>query len=240
MPEPIPAPEGSAAEIIEQSASQLAEIAAEVADEIAVYNRAVRDLFDQLPWSHPVGMVQWVHIDQVHPNGYNPNSVAHHEMRLLHTSIDQDGYTQPVVAIEDENNPGHYEIVDGFHRYTIMRNYRDIYATTGGYLPLVVIDKPLADRIASTVRHNRARGKHSVNGMSSLVFRMLEQGETDEAICNKIGLEAEELVRLKYITGFAKLHMNHEYSRAFLTDRQVKAKAHYKRDHPDEPVPTHI
>jgi ParB-like chromosome segregation protein Spo0J len=165
--------------------------------------------------------------------------VAQQEMKLLHISIEQDGYTQPVVTIYDSARD-RYEIVDGYHRYTVMKMHRDIAESTGGYLPVVVIDKPVADRIASTVRHNRARGKHSVAGMSSLVFRMLEEGEPDEVICDKIGLEPEELARLKYITGFAKLHSEHTYPRAFLTDRQQRAKATYKREHPDETIPTNI
>ena len=116
-----------------------------------------------LPWgrAHPVGQVQWIHISRVQANDYNPNSVANQEMKLLWTSISSDGYTQPVVAIWDPEaagGEGRYVIVDGFHRYSIMRVYADIMETTGGYLPVVVIDKSPADRIASTVRHNRARG----------------------------------------------------------------------------------
>lgn len=185
----------------------------------------------------PVGRVQWIHIDQVRANDYNPNAVAHQEMRLLHISITEDGYTQPVVAIEDDDNPDHYVIVDGYHRYTTMRRYRDVYDATGGMLPVVVIDKPIADRIASTVRHNRARGKHSVNGMGNLVFQMLNAGEDDLTICNKLGLEAEELVRLKHITGYSKLYADMEYGRPALTRTQMKEKAAYKAAHPDEQVP---
>lgn len=185
----------------------------------------------------PVGMVQWVHIDDVRSNDYNPNSVAAQEMTLLHTSVAQDGYTQPVVTIEDEASPGRYIIVDGFHRYTIMRRFPDIAERTGGYLPVVVIDKPIADRIASTVRHNRARGKHSVTGMSSIVFQMLEAGEKDADICNKLGLEPEELHRLKHVTGYSKLYADVEYRGLTLAQRQVEAKAEYKRKRPEEAVP---
>ena len=128
-------------------------------------------------------------------------------------------------------------IVDGFHRYTTMRRYADIYDSTGGYLPVVVLDKSIADRIASTVRHNRARGKHSVQGMGTLVFNMLREGETDETICNKLGLEAEELARLKHITGYSKLYADIDYSPLVLTKTQVEEKALYKKEHPDEEVP---
>jgi len=184
----------------------------------------------------PVGRVQWIHISNVRANGYNPNSVANQEMRLLHTSISEDGYTQPVVAIEDDEQPGQYVIVDGFHRYTTMRLYSDIYESTGGYLPVVVLDKPIADRIASTVRHNRARGKHSVAGMSNLVFQMLTEGESDESICAKIGLEAEELIRLKHVTGFSKLYADAEYGPAILTKTQMEIRRDYAAEHPEEKI----
>jgi hypothetical protein len=213
-------------------------VTAELIEEV---NRQVREAFAVLPWDHPVGSVQWVHIDQVQANDYNPNAVAGQEMTLLHTSIREDGYTQPVVAIWDPDagpdRKGRYIIVDGYHRYTVMRKYPDIAETTGGYLPVVVIDKPIADRIASTVRHNRARGKHSVAGMGNLVFQMLQQGEDDATICNKLGLEAEELSRLKHITGYSKLYSDVKYSPAVQTTSQLKAKAEYKAEHPDEAIP---
>lgn len=203
-------------------------------------NALIREAAALLPFDdQPVACVQWVHVDRVRANEYNPNSVPSHEMRLLHTSISQDGFTQPVVTIFDADTDA-WIIVDGFHRYSVMRTQRDIFASTHGYLPIVVIDKSIADRIAATVRHNRARGKHSVAGMASLVFQMLDAGEPDEAICNKLGLEAEELARLKHITGFAKLYADHPYTRPVLTQRQVDAKAAYTQAHPDETVPSHI
>lgn len=184
----------------------------------------------------PVGRVQWIHIDKVRANDYNPNAVAQQEMRLLHTSISEDGYTQPVVAIYDPEAKL-YVIVDGYHRYTTMRKYADIYDSTGGYLPVVVIDKPIADRIASTVRHNRARGKHSVMGMGNLVFQMLMAGEDDATVCNKLGLEPQELAKLKHITGYSKLYKDVEYSRVVLTKSQAEAKAAYAKAHPGEKLP---
>lgn len=184
----------------------------------------------------PTGCVQWVPAEKVVANDYNPNSVAQAEMSLLNTSIREDGYTQPIVTVYDEER-GLYVVVDGYHRYTVMRKFPGIWDSTGGLLPIVVIDKPIADRIASTVRHNRARGKHSVDGMSNLVFEMLKDGETDADICNKIGLGAEELARLKHITGFSKLFRQADYSRPIQTSNQVKGKAAYKAAHPDEDVP---
>lgn len=210
---------------------------------------------DGLPWDHPVKAVKWIHLSRIRANDYNPNSVAHHEMRLLHTSISEDGYTMPVVCIWDPDatplietiDPatgtpytGCYIIVDGFHRYTTMRLYQDIYDSTGGFLPVAVIDKPIADRMASTVRHNRARGEHSVKGMGSMVFNMLKEGESDSTICNKLGMEAEELARLKHVTGYSKLYSDQEYSRPVLTSAQAKAKSDYKKEHPDEQIPSHF
>lgn len=199
-------------------------------------NEATREAFELLGWKHPVGRLQWIHVDKIHANDYNPNAVPAEEMRLLHTSIANDGYTMPIVTIRDEEND-RWVIVDGFHRYTTMRKFQDIYDSTGGYLPVSVIEKSLADRIASTVRHNRARGKHSVAGMGSLVFQMLEQGENDETICAKVGLDAEELSRLKHITGYSKLYANREkYSNVTVTGGQLELKAEYKKNHPDEEV----
>lgn len=211
-----------------------------VEDTVEQVNAMVADAEARLPWTgqHPVGKVRWVHIDQVTANDYNPNSVATEEMRLLYTSIKEDGYTQPVVAIEDEHQPGHYVIVDGFHRYTTMKRYASLYETTQGYLPLVVIDKPIADRIASTVRHNRARGKHSVGGMGNLVFQMLAAGEDDVSICNKLGVDGEELARLKHITGYSKLYEGvPAYTQVVVVGSQMRAKKEYRAENPEEEVP---
>lgn len=178
----------------------------------------------------PVSHVRWVPIEKVIGNDYNPNSVARNEMRLLHLSILHDGYTQPIVCIEDKDQ-GVYVIVDGFHRALVCRTYKDIAERTGGRVPIVVIDKPINDRMASTVRHNRARGKHSVDGMANMVFTMLENGWQDDAICNELGLEVEELVRLKHITGFSKLFEDVEYQKAWETVAQVKLRHDYERTH---------
>lgn len=184
----------------------------------------------------PVGRTLWIHLSRVQANDYNPNKVAVKEMGLLHTSISEDGYTQPTVTIFDPEEDK-YIIVDGFHRYTTMRMYEDIAARSHGYLPVVVIDKPISDRIASTVRHNRARGKHSVMGMGNLVFQMLEAGESDETILNKLGMEPQELARLKHVTGYSKLYSDiAEYSAVYMTHTQMREKAKYKKEHPDEVI----
>lgn len=191
-------------------------------DRIWAVNAFTRAIHKASAHAHmPVGGIQWVPLDLVEANDYNPNAVAKNEMRLLHTSIAHDGYTQPVVTVWDEAR-GKYVIIDGFHRYLTARNSRDIREATLGYLPVVVLDKPINDRMASTVRHNRARGKHSVDGMSNMVFTMLDNGWTDEAILKELGMEPEELVRLKHITGFAKLFENVEYRRAWVTKKQLQ------------------
>lgn len=176
----------------------------------------------------PIDNVLWVPIEKVQANDYNPNSVAKNEMRLLYTSILHDGYTQPVVTIYDKDLDK-YIIVDGFHRYTTCKTNKDILDRNNGLLPIVVINKDINDRMASTVRHNRARGKHSVNGMSNMVFQMLENGWADEDICNELGMEADELLRLKHITGFSKLFENVEYQRAWETHKQIQIRKKYEQ-----------
>jgi ParB-like chromosome segregation protein Spo0J len=172
---------------------------------------------------NPVSKVIWVPIEKIFSNNYNPNSVALTELKLLYLSIKSDGYTMPLVTIRDEVRD-RYVLVDGFHRYAIMKRYRDIYEKNHGLLPVVVIDKPLNDRMASTVRHNRARGKHSIQGMGDLVLQMLSNGWRDARICSELGLEKEELARLKHITGYAKLYKDAQYSRAMETPRQIEAR----------------
>lgn len=177
---------------------------------------------------NPVAHVRWVPIERVRANDYNPNSVALMEMQLLYVSIKHDGFTQPVVTIYDQDHD-RYVIVDGFHRYMVMKRYRDIYEANGGLLPVVVIDKPINDRMASTIRHNRARGKHSVDGMSALVVSLLHNGWQDPQICDELGLEAEELIRLKHLTGYAKFFVDGQYSRALETRRQIEERLKYEK-----------
>lgn len=177
---------------------------------------------------NPVYGVKAVPIEKVEPNDYNPNAVAKNEMRLLYVSIKEDGYTQPVVTIYDKTQDK-YIIVDGFHRYFVMKTYKDIYEANKGMLPVVVIDKDINARMASTIRHNRARGKHNVTGVANMVFEMLRNGWTDEQICNEIGLEADELIRLKHVTGFSKLFDKVEYGKAWETDQQVRNRIKFEQ-----------
>jgi ParB-like chromosome segregation protein Spo0J len=169
----------------------------------------------------PIDHVHWVPIEQVRANDYNPNSVASKEMDLLYTSILHDGYTQPIVTVHDAQNDV-YVIIDGFHRYFTAKANKDILERNGGLLPIVVLDKSINDRMASTVRHNRARGEHSVSGMAGMVFQMLENGWEDADICNELGMEPEEILRLKHITGFSKLFEDAEYSESWKTKNMLR------------------
>jgi len=180
-------------------------------------------------------------VEQVRANAYNPNQVASVEMRLLYISIKADGYTQPVVTIKDPaQNPNEldrYVIVDGFHRWRVMVENDDIRTSTNGLLPIVVIEADINDLMASTVRHNRARGKHAVGNMSGIVFSMLDNGWTDARICHELGMSADELLRLKHVTGFSKLFENVQYRRSWETRRQLEIRRAYQQEHPDEPMP---
>ncbi|HBC03773.1 MAG TPA: chromosome partitioning protein ParB, partial [Aequorivita sp.] len=170
--------------------------------------------------NHPINKVTWVSVEEVEPNDYNPNSVARTEMGLLYTSIKHDGYTQPIVTIYDEEK-GKFIIVDGFHRYFTCKTNKDINERNKGRLPVVVLEKSINDRMASTVRHNRARGRHSIGGMSNMVFEMLDNGWEDADICNHLGMQPDELLRLKHITGFSKLFEDVEYNKAWTTRHQI-------------------
>jgi hypothetical protein len=182
---------------------------------------------------NPIDVVKWVLVDDVQANGYNPNSVAPNEMRLLYVSIQHDGLTQPIVTFWDAEL-SKFIIVDGFHRYSTLRLNKDLLDRNHGRIPVVVIDKDINDRMASTIRHNRARGKHSIAGMGNIVFNMLQNGATDEHICNEVGLEPEELIRLKYVTGFAKLFENVQYGTAWETDTQIRERRNYQEANPNE------
>jgi len=162
----------------------------------------------------PVYEVKKVPIEKISANAYNPNSVAPPEMKLLYQSIKEDGYTMPIVCyyLPEEDR---YEIVDGFHRYTIMKKHSDIYERENGCLPVVVINKDISNRMASTIRHNRARGSHSIELMSNIVAELVQAGMSDAWILRNIGMDADELLRLKQITGLAALFKDREFSRAF-------------------------
>lgn len=159
----------------------------------------------------PVYDVKRVPISKVKANDYNPNAVAPPEMALLETSIWEDGYTQPVVVVHDKENDM-YVVVDGFHRYTTLCNSERIREREQGMLPVVVLNKEMHDRMASTIRHNRARGTHNIELMSTIVAELVEMGKGDRWICQHIGMSPDELLRLKQITGVAALFQNRDFS----------------------------
>lgn len=162
----------------------------------------------------PVYNVKAVPVDKIRANSYNPNAVAPPEMRLLELSIWEDGYTMPVVCyyIEEEDI---YEIVDGFHRYTVLKTSKRIFEREGGMLPVTVIDKPITDRMASTIRHNRARGSHAIDLMQNIVAELVDSGMSDAWIIKHIGMDADELLRLKQISGLAALFRDRDFSAAW-------------------------
>ena len=159
----------------------------------------------------PVYNVLAVPIEKIQANSYNPNSVAAPEMKLLYQSIKEDGYTMPVVCYY-LSEIDKYEIVDGFHRYTIMKSHKDIFEREKGKLPVVVIEKDESNRMASTIRHNRARGSHSIDLMSNIVSELTKAGMSDAWILKNIGMDADELLRLKQVSGLAELFKNNEFS----------------------------
>lgn len=177
----------------------------------------IREILKELsPFSeNPVDCVEWVKCEDVYANDYNPNAVAPKEMELLHVSILEDGYTQPIVVWKTEKG---YEVVDGFHRNRVGKEYKDINERIHGYLPVVVINKDVEDRgqrMASTIRHNRARGQHKVDRMSDIVLELKKRNWSNEKIAKKLGMDADEILRLSQIGGLAEMFADKEFSEAW-------------------------
>ena len=163
-----------------------------------------------MAFESPVYNIIAVPVEKVKPNDYNPNAVAPPELKLLYDSIKEDGYTMPIVCYYNEENDS-YIIVDGFHRYRIMLEYPDIYAREHGKIPVSVINKSLDNRMASTIRHNRARGSHQVDLMSNIIKELHELGRSDLWICKHLGMDRDEILRLKQITGLAELFKDTQF-----------------------------
>jgi len=163
----------------------------------------------------PVDCVLWVKAERVEANDYNPNKVAPPEMKLLEISIDQDGYTQPIVSYSENDN---YTVVDGFHRHRVGKESKKVQQRVKGYLPVTVIRpdrESYEDRIAATIRHNRARGKHQVQAMSEIVQELARRNWTDAKISRELGMDADEVLRLKQISGLAEMFADREFSEAW-------------------------
>jgi ParB-like chromosome segregation protein Spo0J len=203
--------------IIERAAALSAEIASLPEEEaIEVINAIKTSLHAVSPFrDEPVDCVLWVKAEDVVANDYNPNKVAPPEMRLLETSIKQDGYTQPVVTwLEGERR----EVVDGFHRNQVGRKSKAVRRRTRGYLPVTTINAERAqrgNRMAATIRHNRARGKHQVQKMSEIVVELKRRNWSDERIRRELGMDADEVLRLAQVSGLAEMFKDREFSEAW-------------------------
>ena len=188
----------------------------ELSEKLVAINAIRLTLHSHSPFKdEPVDCVQWIHISEVEANDYNPNVVAPPEMKLLEHSILEDGYTQPIVAWR---NGGHYEVVDGFHRNRVGRECQAVADRILSYLPLTVINEhrvDRGDRIAATIRHNRARGKHRVEGMSDIVIELKRRNWSDAKIGRELGMEPDEVLRLTQITGLAEMFADREFSEAW-------------------------
>lgn len=185
-------------------------------EKIELLNEARKILHEASPLKHhPVDFVQWVKSESVEANEYNPNAVAPPEMKLLIKSITEDGYTMPIVTFPDSE---YIKIVDGFHRRKSERISSEIHESTMGYIPVSTIrekQRDLSNRMASTIRHNRARGTHSIDLMVNIVAELTEAGMGDDWIMKHIGMDADELLRLKQVSGLAALFKDREYSKAW-------------------------
>lgn len=172
-----------------------------------------------MAFKSPVYDVISVPIEKIKPNSYNPNSVAPPEMKLLYDSIREDGYTMPIVCYYSKESDV-YVIVDGFHRYRVMLENPDIYEREKGMLPVSVIDKPIEYRMASTIRHNRARGSHNVDLMSNIIKELHEIGRSDAWISKHLGMDRDEILRLKQITGLTALFKDVRFGQAWKPEEE--------------------
>jgi ParB-like chromosome segregation protein Spo0J len=185
-------------------------------DRVEMINAAKLALHQVSPFkSEPVDCVLWVKNETVTANDYNPNSVAPPEMKLLEVSIAEDGYTQPIVTFAKDDQR---EVVDGFHRNRVGKECEPIRARVHGYLPVVTINgdrDDKGDRMAATIRHNRARGKHKIEAMSEIVVDLIRRNWSKEKIAKNLGMDADEVLRLCQISGLAEAFADREFSQAW-------------------------
>lgn len=196
----------------------------DVSEQIEIINQIKLALHARSPFKmEPVDCVVWIKADFVGANDYNPNSVAPPEMKLLEHSIVEDGYTQPIVAWQAEGVQG-YEVIDGFHRNRVGKECSTVRQRVLGYLPITVVNQSRhdkADRIAATIRHNRARGKHRVEAMSDIVIELKKRNWSDDKISQNLGMDKDEILRLCQITGLTEVFSDQEFSRAWNAEGQV-------------------
>ena len=185
-------------------------------EKVRIFNRITQELYEWLGISAPALNVHLVPVDQVIGNDYNPNHVAPPEMKLLKLSIRKDGITMPVVVCDTPENKKHpYTVVDGFHRTTVVQHDQSIRNGLHGYIPVARLNKGLEDRVASTVRHNMARGTHQVELSAKLVTLLKKHNWTNARIGIELGMDADEVLRLKQITGLAEAFANEEFSKSW-------------------------
>lgn len=200
----------------------------ELEEKIKTLNEIKRSLHEESPFrKEPVDCILWVKNDEVGANDYNPNSVAAPEMELLERSIMNDGYTQPIVSWERE---GIFEVVDGFHRSRVGKESDEVRSRLNGYVPITVIKKEQEgrnDRIASTIRHNRARGKHKIESMSEIVLELKRRNWSDKKVAKELGMDQDEVLRLTQIQGLAEMFSDSEFSKAWEVDHS-EYEEHYE------------
>lgn len=210
--------------MINEKAQELADVIAAMpmTERVEALNTVREIIATASPFSQePVDCVRWVPSRKVEANDYNPNSVAPPEMELLRVSIMNDGYTQPIVAWEKGRT---FEVIDGFHRNRVGKECEDVKERIHGYLPLALIRKDRDDRndrIASTIRHNRARGKHKVDSMSDIVLELKRRNWKDERIARELGMDQDEILRLCQISGLSDLFSDREFSKAWDIEGEV-------------------
>ena len=189
---------------------------ANIDERIDLLNRMREKLHAVSPFANePVDCVVWVKSGEVRGNDYNPNSVAPPEMRLLRHSIKQDGYTQPIVA---HRSGDEYVVVDGFHRHRVGKEAPEIRERIHGYLPVAIINderKDKQNRMSATIRHNRARGVHSVMPMTDLVAELITLGWSDADVARELGMDEDEVLRFKQVSGLPELFKDAEFSEAW-------------------------
>ena len=195
----------------------------ELEDKIEAINEIREAIHNESPFkTEPTDFIRWVKKDTVHANSYNPNSVAPTEMDLLKLSIEADGYTQPIVTMKSDQGR---EVIDGFHRHLVGKTYDPIQQRVHGYLPVVTINsdrESLEDRMAATVRHNRARGKHKVEAMSDIVMHLKKRKWSDSKIAKHLGMDEDEVLRLRQITGLTEAFKDREFSEAWETESDLE------------------
>jgi len=206
-----------------------------IGEKVAALNDVRRILHAASPFhAEPVDLVQWVAVDDVAANDYNPNSVAPPEMELLRHSINHDGYTQPVVTWNAQDGR---EVIDGFHRTRVCKELDDVRNRVQGFLPVVTINDDCVernDRIASTIRHNRARGKHRVDSMSDIVLELKKRNWTDRRVAKELGMDEDEILRLCQVSGLSDLFDNQDFSAAW--DIGIFDEGDFQFDDEGEPV----